>query len=308
MQTYYHHILTNLKYNMNRLFLFMTVAVLLGACANKGGKNSITIGISVKNDNSLKIKEGDVMAGVNLTVAESKRLIAKGIANHPQVKKKLTKGMVIITSGTTNTYIAEELANLDAPRGSFMTGNITPKHIGNVAEGLTRVPNIVLIDGQKADISFDDALEQISEGDIIFKGANLLNYEEKQVAVCIGAATGGTTSRIRPFTTEGKGRLIVPVGLEKQVYGNLNDYEKLFENEVEKLSNVPRVWVHHNAEIFTEIEAIKALADVNIAPFAAGGIAGSEGGISLAIYGSKENVQKVLDIISEIQGEEPFIQ
>ena len=292
---------------MNRLFLFMTVAVLLGACANKGEKNSITIGISIKNDNSLKIKEGDVMAGINLTVAESKRLIAKGIVNHPKVKEKLTKGMVIITSGTTNTYIAEELVNLDAPRGSFMTGNITPQNRGNIAEGLTRVPNIVLVDGQKVDVNYEDALKQISEGDIIFKGANLLNYENKQVAVCIGAATGGTTSQIRPYTVEGKGHLIVPIGLEKQVYGDLKDYEKLFENEVEKLSNVPRVWVHQNAEIFTEIEAVKALADVNVAPFAAGGIAGREGGISLAVYGSKENVQKVLEVIAEIQGEEPFV-
>ena len=292
---------------MNKLFLFMIVAALFGACTNQGGKNSITMSLSIKNDNSLKIKDGDVMAGINLTVAESKRLIAKGIANHPQVKEKLAKGMVIITSGTTNTYIAEELAGLDAPRGSFMTGNITPQNRGNVAEGLDRVPNIVLIDGQKADIDFEDALKQVSKGDIIFKGANLLNYDNKQVAVCIGAATGGTTSRIRPFTEEGKGHLIVPIGLEKQVYGDLNDYEKLFENEVERLSNVPRVWVHQNAEIFTEIEAIKTFAEINVAPFAAGGIAGREGGISLAIYGSKENVRKVLDIIAEIQGEEPFV-
>ena len=287
---------------MKKVILFMVAVILLGACNQHG--NSVSLTVKVKNT---QIKEGEVLAGINLTVAESKRLIAKGIANHPQVKEKLKKGIVIITSGTTNTYIAEELAGLDAPHGSFMTGNITPQNRGNVAEGLTRVPNITLIDGQKADINYEDALKQIGEGDIIFKGANLLNYENKQSAVCIGSDTGGTTSQIRPFIGEGKGRLIVPVGLEKDVSGDLSEYEKLFENNAERLSYVLRVWLHQNAEIFTEIEAIKTFADVNVAPFAAGGIAGREGGISLAVYGSKENVQKILDIIAEIQGEEAFI-
>lgn len=251
--------------------------------------------------------DGDVIAGINLTVSEGKRLIAKGIANFPAVKAKLQKGIVIITSGSTNTYIAEELAGLDAPHGSFMTGNITPQGTPGVNEGFERVPNIVLIDGKKVEMDFEEALKQTTEGDIIFKGANMLNYEKHQAAVCIGAPDGGTTARVRKVTTgEGKAKLIVPIGLEKQVYGDLNDYEKIASVKTEQLAYVPRVWVHKNAELFTEIEAIKTFASVNIIPFAAGGLAGREGGISLAVYGSKEEVQKVLDIVASVQGEVPF--
>ena len=50
-----------------------------------------------------------VQAGAVLTVAESKRLIAKAVAQMPIVKNALANGMVIIIKGTTNRYVAEEI-------------------------------------------------------------------------------------------------------------------------------------------------------------------------------------------------------
>jgi len=73
------------------------------------------------------VEPNDVLAQVNLTVAEGKRLIVGGIANDEKVKARLASGMVIITRGTTNTYIAERLAGLTAPHGSFMNGHIIPE-------------------------------------------------------------------------------------------------------------------------------------------------------------------------------------
>ena len=291
---------------MKNVFALVSAVILMASCVQEN-KESKTME-QVKSDQTVTpVAAGDVIAGINLTVAEGKRLIAKGIANHPAVKTKLANGMVIITSGSTNTYIAEELAGLNAPHGSFMTGNITPQGTPGVNEGLERIPNIVLINGKKTDIDFEEALKQATEGDLVFKGGNMLNYEKKQVAVCIGAPDGGTTKRLRTVTTgEGKAKLIVPIGLEKQVYGDLNEYEKIAAVKNEQLAYIPRVWVHKNAEIFTEIEAIKTFASVNIVPFAAGGLAGREGGISLAIYGPKEEVQKVLDLVGSVQGEAAF--
>lgn len=290
---------------MNKGIALVSAVLLMNACVQEN--REVNMMETEKTNQTAPLVEGEVIAGVNLTVAEGKRLIAKGIANHPAVKAKLQQGIIIITSGSTNTYIAEELAGLDAPHGSFMTGNITPQGTPGVGEGLERIPNITLIDGKKADVDYEEALKQMKEGDIIFKGGNMLNYEKKQVAVCIGAPDGGTTKRVRSVTTgEGKAHLIVPIGLEKQVFGDLNDYEKIAAVKTEQLAYVPRVWVHQNAEIFTEIEAIKTFAQVNVIPFAAGGLAGREGGISLAIYGTKEEVQSVLDVVASIQGEVPF--
>ena len=288
---------------MKKAALLISTIALFSACT---GQIKNPTAEKVENVSAFpKINEVDVMAGVNLTVAESKRLIAKGISNHPQVKAAIERGTIVITNGTTNTYIAEELVDLNEPRGSFVTGHIVPQNRESISKGLTMLPYITLIDGKRVELSSDEAVKRTQKGDIILKGANLLNYEKKQAGVCIGGESGGTMTRIRGT----EAHIIVPVGLEKEVFGDLSDYEKLFENRPEQITPVPRVWLHsEDVEIFTEIEAIKTVAEVNVVPYAAGGVAGSEGGISLAIYGTKEEVQKALDFVQAVQGETPFVK
>ena len=284
----------------------MSTIALFAACTGQmKNQNTTTMETTETVSTFPKINEGDVMAGVNLTVAESKRLIAKGIVHHPQVKAAMEKGIIVITNGTTNTYLAEELVGLSEPRGSFVTGHIVPQNRESISKGLSMLPYITLVDGKQVSLSSDEAINRTQKGDVVFKGANLLNYEKKQAGVCIGGESGGTMARIR----DTEAHVIVPVGLEKEVFGDLSDYEKLFANRPEQITPVPRVWLHsEDAEIFTEIEAIKTIAAVNVVPYAAGGVAGSEGGISLAIYGTKEEVQKALDFVRAVQGERVFVE
>ena len=285
---------------MKQTFLIMCTAVLFIACTGQ-----------MKNQGTATerflppIEKSDAVANVNLTVAEGKRLIAKGIANHPQIKLLLKKGTIVITNGTTNTYIAEELIVLSAPRGSFVTGHIVPSDKGSISEGLPRLSYITIVDGKQVDLSSDEAIKKVQKGDIIFKGANLLNYEKKQAAACIGAPSGGTMALIQ----ETEAHVIVPIGLEKETFGDLYAYEKLFDNCPTEITPRPRIWVHsRDAEIFTEIEAIKTVAMVNIVPYAAGGVADREGGVSLIVYGPKDEVQKALDFVASAQGEAPFVK
>lgn len=42
----------------------------------------------------------------------------------PLVKDKLQKGMIIITKGSTNSYIAEELMKKTIEHGSFLLGHL----------------------------------------------------------------------------------------------------------------------------------------------------------------------------------------
>lgn len=94
---------------MNRVSLIVFGLFLSGtfmtSCTQKA-ENEV-----VKTTPEVMASKDDVFAGVNLTVSEGKRLIAKGIMAMPSVKEKLEKGMIIVTKGTTNTYIAEELLN-----------------------------------------------------------------------------------------------------------------------------------------------------------------------------------------------------
>ena len=68
-----------------------------------------------------------VQAGAILTVAESKRLIGKAVAQMPIVKNALENGMVIIIKGTTNRYVAEEITGQKVDHAEFVTGRINPR-------------------------------------------------------------------------------------------------------------------------------------------------------------------------------------
>ena len=296
---------------MRKNILLIASAVILMSCNNSNETNNnkekekAIVSESLPNAD-IMLGADDVMSTFSLTVSEGKRLIAKGIATHPRIKQKMESGMIIITKGTTNAYIAEELIGLSAEHGQFMSGNISNKPF---KIKVNTIPEIIVINGKWVDMPLKDALEAVKQGDIILKGGNLLNYEKKQAAATVSSPEGGTVGRIRPYTAEGPGHLIVPIGLEKETYGNLSDYEYILSQDNFKvIGSRQRVMVHKNAEIFTEIEAIKLFGNVKVIPFASGGIAGSEGASSLAIYGSQEEVDKVMNIISTIKGEPPFIE
>lgn len=248
----------------------------------------------------------DVFAGVNLTVSEGKRLIAKGIMAMPSVKEKLEKGMIIVTKGTTNTYIAEELLNKSIEHGSFVIGHFAPEGQSPVNADKRHMQEVVIKDGKVLDVTYEEALKMLEPGDIVMKGGNLLNYSMKQAAVCIGAPNGGTTYKLLPYVGEGKAELIIPIGLEKETTANLEILENTLNAGNERLNSVPRLYMFRTGTVFTEIEAILQFADVKVFPYGVGGISGREGGVSLVISGSETEVNKVLELVKTIQGERPF--
>lgn len=279
------------------------VAVLLsssicGRCdsADAAGKHDMN---KVADTNAAVIKT------VTLTVAEGKRLIAKGLARYASVQEKMANGTVIVCRGSSNTYVAEELLKTNLAHGAFMTGRIQP-------EGSAPLPvqssigEIVIRNGiyqpiYQPDTKFIDGLRSMQSGDIIFKGANLVNYKDRKAAVCIAHPTGGTTGLLLPFVEEQGVRLIIPVGLEKQTSQNLDELEAVTreDNLIPWLKVLP-------GEIFTEIEAIKQFADVEVYQLASGGISGAEGGVMLAIKGSPVEVEKALAAVAAVRGEPPF--
>lgn len=252
-------------------------------------------------------KAYEYMTTARLTVSESKRLIAKGIAANKDVKDRLENGIVIITLGTTNTYLAEELAGLSAPRGSFVTGRIFPSSKEDFARGMKRQSEIVLMKGKPADISYADALARMNAKDIVFKGANMVNYAKRQAAVCVGAPDGGTVAKLRKYTDEGKGRWIVPVGLEKETTQDLFGIQKITNGDIQRGKGTVRLNVTQG-NIYTEIEAMKEFADVDVHVTAKGGVDGAEGGVSLLICGTKAEVEKAENIVKQLQGEPAFIE
>lgn len=67
----------------------------------------------------------------------------------------------------------------------------------------------------------------MTEGDIILKGANVLDISRRRAGVLIGDPHGGTIGAAMQAVVGRRVRLIHPVGLEKQVTDDLNDLAQL---------------------------------------------------------------------------------
>ena len=250
-----------------------------------------------------------VQARAVLTVAEGKRLIGRAVAQMPMVRRALSEGMLIITRGTTNTYVAEEILGKKLKPGAFVTGRTLPEKGGKRLPRVTRRLEIVLVKGKvRDDLAFADAVAKLKPGDVVIKGANALDYQNRTAGVLIGAPNSGTTGTFMPYVVAKKAHLVVPVGLEKQVTGNLIETSSKLREPMEGLNRVPSMFPLIGARIVTELEALNILAGVEAFQAAAGGIGGAEGASWVVFRGTRDQVQKALRVVDQIQGEPPFVR
>ncbi len=246
-----------------------------------------------------------------LTVSESKRLIAKGVAKMPVVQNNCQEGMVVIPTGSTNAYVAEELLlGKTLVKKHYMTGATLPAGVEREDLELGQeIPDIVLKDGEiDPDLDRLSVLEQLNSGDVFIKGANALNYRQGVAGILIGGFGGGGTIGAAVGHIVGRRlNFIIPVGLEKCVAQNIFEVAKVVNARRKREDNVPRM-MPVKGDIVTEIEALSLLAGLEVYQMAAGGVAGAEGSVRLAFEGPEGAVEKAERVIAEIQGEPPFVE
>jgi hypothetical protein len=254
-------------------------------------------------------KDETVQGWALLTVSESKRLIGNGVAKMPIVTRALRSGTVIIARGSTNTYVAEEILGRAIPRGAFLTGRVYPEKGGaKLAPPEKPLAELVLRKGKVArDVSFDEALNGLEPGDVVMKGANALDYRNKTAGIFIGHPKSGTIGKIVPLVIARKAHLVIPVGLEKQVAGDVQAIHSLLSEPMESVGGhvCPLFPVH--GHIVTEVEALQTLAGVSALHVGSGGIGGAEGSVRLVFRGTKRNVKEALALIARMRGEAPFV-
>ena len=261
-----------------------------------------------------------VQSGAILTVAESKRLIGKAVAQMPIVKNALANGMVIIIKGTTNAYVAEEITGNKADHAAFVTGRIEPEKGAKYLPQVKPVNHLILEKGKVVDIPLPDAAKKLKAGDVVIKGANALDYKNKIAAVDILDPSGGTTGITMPFIVARKAYLVIPIGLEKLVAGDVVDLTLKMREPVESLPapagvspsafpgyTIPSMWLL-TGEIVTELEAIKILTGATAFQSSAGGVSGAEGGVWLVFRGTRDQVTKALELTKSVQGEPPYTE
>jgi hypothetical protein len=142
-----------------------------------------------------------------------------------------------------------------------------------------------------------ESVTEMKQGDVFIKGCNALNYQQKMAGILIGHPTGGTISTIGTIVSR-KIHLIIPVGLEKNVYEDINVLSMKTREDDEFIGSAPSL-MPVTGIIVTEIEAFEILAGVKACQIASGGIAGAEGAVWLLIEGEKQQLEKALQIVEE---------
>jgi hypothetical protein len=244
-----------------------------------------------------------------LTVAEGKRLIAKAVAALPVVQKALKEGTVIVTTGTTNTYVAEELLGEKIEPGRFVTGVTYPAKGGSKLKPKGDFVPVIVFRGGKwdKDMTLETALKVLKAGDVVIKGANMLDHDAGVAGVLIGHPTAGTIGQVMPYVVARKAHLVIPVGLEKECPGSGRDIADRMREPVKTLGRMPSMFLV-TGTIVTELEALSTLCGVEAFQVAAGGVGGAEGSRWILFRGTREQVTKTQEFLKGILGEPNFVK
>lgn len=248
-----------------------------------------------------------------LTPAAGKRLIAKTLATHPAIRKAIRNGTIVIIAGTTNGYVAEEILKSynivsDFSRRHFFRGLTMPPTKAVTQEGRladeSKFPgDIVIVKGVwQRGKTIADIVDNLKEGDIILKGANALDLERKRAAVLIGHPKAGTIGLALPAVVGRRVRLIIPIGLEKRIDGDLD--------ELAVKLNSPGAGGYRllpiQGEVFTELDALRALTAAEVELIAAGGVCGAEGACWVAVSGEPEQEAFAEQVVASVADEPAF--
>lgn len=241
-----------------------------------------------------------------ITIPAGKRLIAKAVISLKQIKKALESNTIVVTAGTTNAYVAEELLLSidqigDFSKNTFFRGVTTrPGRKIKTTNDSYFNKDIVIEKGKwvKGKTIYDVA-ESLGHGDIILKGANAVDSERKMAGILIANPTIGTSGPIMQAVIGKRTELIIPVGLEKRVFGDIGQIaSRLNAPSTTGLRMFPI-----SGTIITELEAIEMLTGASAELVAAGGICGAEGSCWIAITGTEEQLHTVSGIINSVINE-----
>ncbi|MBN1613792.1 MAG: hypothetical protein JW950_04920 [Deltaproteobacteria bacterium] len=247
-----------------------------------------------------------MQALVTLTPSESKRLIGKAMAALPEIRNAMKKGYLLVGRGSTNAFILEELLGEKIQKEGYVAGQVI-KGVLCVLGQEERIKPMIFCKGKAVSAEPVSVLDKLSPGDILLKGANALDAEGK-VGVLMASPVGGTMGQLY-LAMKARGlEIIYPVGLEKLVpsvelaaqYGGTLTLGKTIGARVGMACVA-------DGRVFTEIDAIESLFEIDAIHFASGGWGGGEGSVTLIVDGPDAKVNRCLKYIEgRIKGEPPL--
>jgi len=163
----------------------------------------------------------------------------------------------------------------------------------------------ILIEGgkvQNIDDIWDEAVSKLSAEDVYITGANVIDAFGHAGILC-GVEGGGPPGKSLSSIYVTGVNVMVAAGTEKMVPGDLRThFSKIGRNRVDLSYGAAVGLLPIWGTLFTEIDAIRALAAVDCFPLAKGGIFGMEGGTTVIVEGETGEVKKIDSIYQGIRG------
>jgi len=240
---------------------------------------------------------------VVLLPMESRRLIARGILQMPEVERALDSGIVLVCRGISSSYVVEELTDLRFDdRGHCTQGIVTYGRLASTVMDKAIGP-WVFRDGKLSDQPFAEALHEFTATDVAIKGANAVD-PDGNVGILSGAPDGATIGMLWPIVTPRGSHLISAVGLEKLIPSVPDAAKRTGIHVIKHPMDIPVGLIPvTSSQVVTEIQALEILTGVTATHVASGGVAGSEGAVILVVEGVEAVVLKAFELVQSIKGE-----
>ena len=240
-------------------------------------------------------------AHVVLKPSASKRLIARGVAALPGLQHALQDHTVVVTLGTTNAYVAEELLGEPIDRGAFAAGVIDTRW--NVNARLGEASDVVIKEGQQIPFDAEKIPGTLAIGDVVIKGGNALD-PWGTVGVLMAAATGGTVGRYVPLALARGIEIVIPISVAKSIHTSVSDLAtQMGSRRIELGEGLPCGIFPLAGHVVSEIEALDLLFGVQAAHVASGGVGEGRGSVSLLLDGDEEAVRSAIAYMQELASE-----
>jgi hypothetical protein len=232
---------------------------------------------------------------ITLTPPESKRIIAMGVKKLPIIQNALENGRILITLGTTNAYVAEELTGKKIDHSRYAAGYIGEK--AEVVPNDRRLSSIALKNGKE--VNADTIITEMTSSDVVIKGANAID-PDGVAGVMMANPVGGTTGGLMGTVMARGINLVIPVGLEKSIPFSVIDISRRIGiQRCSRAMGLPVGMMPLAGEVITEVEALMLLGAEDAFAIGAGGVNGGEGSITLCVVG--ENVDEIFDLVGNVK-------
>lgn len=240
-------------------------------------------------------------AQVTLTVAESKRLIAKAVKEHPKVRQALKNGIVAVALGSTNAYVLEELLGKEIERERYVAG-LVDRYGACVVPGGRRLKTVYFEKGRLKEGDLAEIVRHMNNEDVFIKGANALD-NRRIAGVMMASLTGGTIAQVLGVIKARGIQLLIPVGLEKLIPDSVDEVSNMAGiYGVDYSDGIPVGLMPVSGEVITEVDAFRILSGARAFSLGAGSV-GEPGARTYLIIGEEDQVKRAVAVYEEVKGE-----